>query len=232
MKAGDEAAGSSTRPRAAVLLTGSELVTGVIADANGPWLARELTARGFEVAHLQLVGDRPGDLEAALRYAAAAGSALIVTSGGLGPTADDLTGEVVAEFAGVDLVLDEAMRERIAGIVAAFPRAGRDPAALDAAVRKQALVPRGAVALDPAGTAPGLVVPTDAGPVFHRRRFSRLGTVELAEAGSVRRLPEYGGHRPLNAREGQRCPSSLPTAPRGQKKKRPSRKSATSSMAT
>ena len=165
MKAGDEAAGSSTRPRAAVLLTGSELVTGVIADANGPWLARELTARGFEVAHLQLVGDRPGDLEAALRYAAAAGSALIVTSGGLGPTADDLTGEVVAEFAGVDLVLDEAMGERIAGIVAAFPRAGRDSAALDAAVRKQALVPRGAVALDPAGTAPGLVVPTDAGPL-------------------------------------------------------------------
>ena len=52
---------------------------------------------------------------------------------------------MVAGFAGVDLVLDEAMRERIADIVAAFPRAGRDPA-LAAAVRKQALVPRGAVA--------------------------------------------------------------------------------------
>lgn len=161
----DEAAGSGARPRATVLLTGSELVTGVISDANGPWLARELTALGFEVAHLQLVGDRPGDLEAALRYATAAGSVLIVTSGGLGPTADDLTGEVVARFADVELVLDEAVRERIAGIVAAFPRAGRDPAALDAAVEKQALVPRGAVALGPAGTAPGLVVPTAAGPL-------------------------------------------------------------------
>lgn len=55
------------RPRAAVVLTGSELVTGVIADANGPWLAHELTARGFEVANLLVVGDRPDDLAEALR---------------------------------------------------------------------------------------------------------------------------------------------------------------------
>ena len=62
------------RPRAAVVLTGSELVTGVIADANGSWLAHELTARGFEVAHLLVVGDRPDDLAEALRYCAAAGA--------------------------------------------------------------------------------------------------------------------------------------------------------------
>ncbi len=148
------------RPRAAVVLTGSELVTGVIADANGSWLAHELTARGFEVAHLLVVGDRPDDLADALRYCAAAGCVLVVTSGGLGPTADDLTGEVVAAFAGVELQLDEALRERIAAIVARFPRIDQSPEARDAGVRKQAWVPRGAVVLEPVGTAPGLVVST------------------------------------------------------------------------
>jgi nicotinamide-nucleotide amidase len=153
------------RPRAAVVLTGSELVTGVIADANGPWLAHELTRLGFEVAHLLVVGDRPDDLAAALRFAAGAGCALVVTSGGLGPTADDLTAEVVADFAGVDLVLDEALRERVAAIVARFPRLNLDVAARDAGTRKQAFVPRGATVLEPVGTAPGLVVTVDDGPL-------------------------------------------------------------------
>ena len=152
------------RPRAAVVLTGSELVTGVIADANGPWLAHELTARGFEVAHLLVVGDRPDDLAEALRWCAAAGCVLIVTSGGLGPTADDLTGEVVAAFAGVTLRFDEALHERIAAIVSRFPRIDQNPDARDAGVRKQAWVPDGAVVLEPIGTAPGLVVSTE-GPL-------------------------------------------------------------------
>lgn len=156
-------AGGTQRPRAAVVLTGSELVTGVIVDANGPWLARELTTLGFEVVHLLGVGDRPDDLAAALRYCAAAGCVLVVTSGGLGPTADDLTGEVVAAFAGVELEIDEALQERIAAIVSRFPRIDHDPAARDAGIRKQAFVPRGAVVLEPVGTAPGLVVPADDG---------------------------------------------------------------------
>src|SRR3978361_742282 len=65
--------GGGGRPRAAVVLTGSELVTGVLAAANGPRLAHELTRLGFEVAHLLVVGDRPGDLTDALRFAADAG---------------------------------------------------------------------------------------------------------------------------------------------------------------
>jgi nicotinamide-nucleotide amidase len=156
--------GGAGRPRAAVVLTGSELVTGVISDANGRWLAHELTRLGFEVAHLLMVGDRPDDLAAALRFAAA-DCALLITSGGLGPTADDLTAEVVAAFAGAELVLDEALRERIAAIVAGFPRRGHDPEARDAGTRKQALVPRGAVVLEPVGTAPGLVVTREGGPL-------------------------------------------------------------------
>jgi len=175
------------RPRAAVVLTGSELVTGVIADANGPWLAHELTARGFEVANLLVVGDRPDDLAEALRYCAAAGCVLVVTSGGLGPTADDLTGEVVAAFAGVELQFDEALRERIAGIVAGFPRIDQDPDARDAGTRKQAWVPRGAAVLEPIGTAPGLVVSTDAGPLVvvlpgPPRELTRMWPAALASA--------------------------------------------------
>ena len=153
------------RPRAAVVVTGSELLTGVIEDRNGPWLARELSGLGFEVAHIQLVGDRPEDLAAAL-HIAANDCALVVTSGGLGPTADDLTGEVVAAFAGVDLVLDEGMREHIAGILAGWARrTGFAGPALEAANRKQAMVPRGAVPLPPVGTAPGLVVSRPGGPL-------------------------------------------------------------------
>lgn len=154
------------RPRAAVVVTGSELLTGVISDRNGPWLAHELSELGFEVAHVQLVGDRPGDLGRALRYAADDGCVLIVTSGGLGPTAVDLTGEVVASFAGVELVLDEEMHARIAQILEGFAaRTGFGGPALDEATRKQAMVPRGAVALPPVGTAPGLVVPRPGGPL-------------------------------------------------------------------
>jgi nicotinamide-nucleotide amidase len=154
------------RPRAAVVVTGSELLTGAISDRNGPWLARELGALGFEVAHVQLVGDRPDDLARALERAAEDGCELVVTSGGLGPTADDLTAEIVARFAGVELELDEAMHARIAGILAGFAaRTGFGGPALDASNRKQAMVPRGAVALNPVGTAPGLVVPRPGGPL-------------------------------------------------------------------
>ncbi len=156
----------SQRPRAAVVVTGSELLTGAITDRNGPFLARELERRGFEVAHVAIVGDRREDLEGALRFAADGGAALIVTSGGLGPTADDLTAEVVAAFAGAPLELDEAMHAHIAGILAGWAaRNGFAGPALEAANRKQAMVPRGAVALAPVGTAPGLVVERPGGPL-------------------------------------------------------------------
>ena len=91
--------------------------------------------------------------------------ALIVTSGGLGPTADDLTAEVVGEFAGREMVLDEALEERIAEILRPLMHRwqGLDPDAIRESNRKQAVVPRGATVLDPVGTAPGLVVPPASG---------------------------------------------------------------------
>ncbi len=146
--------------RAGILVTGTEVLGGYVRDRNGPWLSEQLGDLGVEVARIAVVGDRPEDLEAELGYMREMGLRLIVTSGGLGPTADDLTAEVVARFAGRELVLDEAMEVRIGEIIAGFARRMRfDPDALRAANRKQAMVPEGAVALDPAGTAPGLVVP-------------------------------------------------------------------------
>lgn len=147
--------------RAGIVVTGTEVLTGRISDRNGPWISEALADRGVEVAHILIVGDRPEDLEAALRFMAAEGMDLIVTSGGLGPTADDLTGEVVARFAGRELRIDTEMEEKISEIIRNFARrrGGLDEEALVAANRKQAMVPEGAVALDPVGTAPGLVVP-------------------------------------------------------------------------
>ncbi len=140
-------------------MTGSELLTGHVRDANGPFVARELGGLGFEIAELMLVGDRPEDLRSALEFVAASGVALVVTSGGLGPTADDLTADVVAEFCGVTSHLDDAVRARIHEKIAPWAsKAGFDGPALDAATAKQSMVPEGASVLDPVGTAPGLVL--------------------------------------------------------------------------
>ena len=148
--------------RAGIVVTGTEVLTGRIADRNGPWLSERLAELGVDVAHILIVGDRPEDLEAALRFMAAEEMDLIVTSGGLGPTADDLTAEVVARFAGRELVLDEEVEAKIAEILRGFARRfSFDEEAVHEANRKQAMVPEGATALDPVGTAPGLVVPAD-----------------------------------------------------------------------
>jgi nicotinamide-nucleotide amidase len=145
--------------RAGIVVTGTEVLSGRITDRNGPWVSERLEELGVEVGHILCVGDRRDDLTAALRFLADQGAELIVTTGGLGPTADDLTAEAVAEFSGRELVLDEGMEERIAAILRSFARRLRfDPEALRAANRKQAMVPRGASTIDPAGTAPGLVV--------------------------------------------------------------------------
>jgi nicotinamide-nucleotide amidase len=146
--------------RAGILVTGTEVLTGRIADSNGPWVSERLAELGVEVACIEVVADRPADLEAGLRFMASEGMDLIVTTGGLGPTADDLTAEIVARFAGREMVLDEAMEAKIAEILRGFARRFRlDQSAVVEANRKQAMVPEGATPLDPVGTAPGLVVP-------------------------------------------------------------------------
>jgi nicotinamide-nucleotide amidase len=147
--------------RAGIVVTGTEVLTGRIQDRNGPWLSDRLLELGVELAHITICGDRPEDIEAQLRFLADQDVDLIVTSGGLGPTADDMTVEMVARFCERELVLDEELEEKIAGILkplmARFSHWDFD--AVRAANRKQALVPEGAYIIDPVGTAPGVVVP-------------------------------------------------------------------------
>ena len=90
------------------------MLSGRVSDRNGPWLASALGELGIDPAHTTIVGDRPADMLAALSGRRRWGSSLIVTSGGLGPTADDLTATVVGEFCGREMVLDAALEERIA----------------------------------------------------------------------------------------------------------------------
>jgi nicotinamide-nucleotide amidase len=151
----------SGTPRAGIVVTGTEVLTGRVRDRNGPWLAERLWELGVDVAYTTIVGDRPEDMEGALRFMAGEGLDLILTSGGLGPTADDLTAEVVGKAQGRAMVLDEALEERIAEILR--PLAKRwpnlDMDAIRQSNRKQAVIPEGSTVLEPVGTAPGLVVP-------------------------------------------------------------------------
>jgi nicotinamide-nucleotide amidase len=154
--------------RAGIVVTGTEVLTGRVQDRNGPWIADRLLELGVELAHITICGDRPADIEAQLRFMADQGVDLIVTSGGLGPTADDMTVEVVARFCGRELILDDQLENRIANILKTLM--GRNPAfqsllepgnfdSIRAANRKQAMIPAGSDVIDPVGTAPGVVVP-------------------------------------------------------------------------
>ncbi|WP_455709861.1 competence/damage-inducible protein A [Mycobacterium asiaticum] len=154
--------------RAGIVVTGTEVLTGRVQDRNGPWIADRLLELGVELAHITICGDRPADIEAQLRFMADQGVDLIVTSGGLGPTADDMTVEVVARFCGRELVLDDELENRIAEILKSLM--ARNPAfaallepgnfeSVRTANRKQAMIPVGSQILDPVGTAPGVVVP-------------------------------------------------------------------------
>ncbi len=142
------------------MVTGTEVLSGRVSDRNGPWLSERLAELGIDLAHIAIVGDRVEDMRAQLAFMAAEGLDLVITSGGLGPTADDLTAEVVGVFQGREMVLDEALSERIAQIVAPLMKRWPhiDPEAVAEANRKQATVPLGAEVLEPVGTAPGLVV--------------------------------------------------------------------------
>ena len=147
--------------RAGILVTGTEVLTGIISDRNGPWLSERLREVGVDAAMIHVVGDRPEDLLGSLEYMRREGMTVVITSGGLGPTADDLTAEIVGRFCGREMVLDDELEAKIAEILRPLLRRwpGLDQDALRESNRKQAVIPKGATILDPVGTAPGLVVP-------------------------------------------------------------------------
>jgi nicotinamide-nucleotide amidase len=152
------------RPRAVVVVTGSELVRGDRTDLNGPYLAGEALRLGLEPARIAIVGDAPLELEAALRQGLDADACLV--SGGLGPTHDDRTVEMAARALGVGLHVEPGLEREIEAVSrAAAERLRRDYADFVPGVTKQATIPDGALSLGLAGTAPGLVVPRDGGRV-------------------------------------------------------------------
>ncbi len=148
-----------SRPRAAIVVTGSELVRGDRTDLNGPFYAQQALQLGLEPARIMIVGDRADDLRAALTDGLDADVMLV--SGGLGPTHDDRTVELVASVLGRRLVLDPSLEQEIGDVSRSFATRMRRPYAdFEAGVRTQATVPDGAISLGLAGTAPGLVVDT------------------------------------------------------------------------
>jgi len=143
-----------------ILSTGDELLTGQVVDTNSAWLMDRLWDLGVGVRRKTLVGDDRGDILAAL--AETTGRAdVVVMSGGLGPTEDDLTAECVAAAMGVPLEVHEPT---LLAIRARFERLGRT---LTPNNEKQARIPRGATVIPNAhGTAPGFLAPLGRGEVI------------------------------------------------------------------
>lgn len=154
-----------SRPRAVIVITGSELVRGERTDLNGPFLARSVLALGLEPTRIHVVGDAAEELEETLRKALV-NADLVAVSGGLGPTHDDRTVEVVARVAGVELELRPELEAEIEGVSRAVAERMKRPYAdFSEGVRKQATLPAGAISLGLAGTAPGMVVEVGETPV-------------------------------------------------------------------
>jgi nicotinamide-nucleotide amidase len=128
-------------------------------DENGPFLARELSSRGVEPERISVIGDRPEQLETALREALELD--LVVISGGLGPTHDDRTIELLARAANRELRVDPALEAEIEGVVRGLAERFRRPYdEFESGVRKQATLPEGGISLGLAGTAPGVLLQT------------------------------------------------------------------------
>lgn len=142
-----------------MVVTGSELVRGDRTDLNGPFLAGEVVSLGLDPARITIVGDAPDELAGALRDGVAAD--LCIVSGGLGPTHDDRTVEMLAAVAGVGLAVDDGLERQIEAVSRAVAeRLQRPYADFAPGVRKQATLPDGAVTIGLAGTAPGFVLET------------------------------------------------------------------------
>jgi nicotinamide-nucleotide amidase len=136
--------------KAEIIAVGSELLTPDRLDTNSLFLTRRLNQLGFPVTRKTVVGDEPGALRDVFRRALERAE-LVLSTGGLGPTLDDLTREAVSDLLGRKLQLNETVLRRIE---ARFRRLGRTMAENN---KRQALVPQGALVLDnSAGTAPGL----------------------------------------------------------------------------
>jgi nicotinamide-nucleotide amidase len=138
--------------QAEILAVGSELLLGQIVDTNSAYIAREFAALGLDLYYKTTVGDNLGRLEAALRQALGR-SQVVITTGGIGPTADDVTREAVAAATDRELVFSQPLMDQIETFFAA--RGFK----LSPSNRRQAFIPAGAIPVEnPVGTAPAFIV--------------------------------------------------------------------------
>lgn len=171
----------------AVLAVGDELLLGDIVNSNAAWLGEQLAAAGVQVVHSAMVGDDVARLATALRRAIDDADVVVLT-GGLGPTVDDLTRDAIALVAGVPLCRVPAIEAQLRDRFAAYGFAMQE------VVLKQADVPDGAEALDnPVGTAPGLwleiagaIVVALPGPPHEMRAVAGLVLPRLADRSGTR----------------------------------------------
>jgi nicotinamide-nucleotide amidase len=154
-------------PRAAVVLSGNELLDGRTRDTNGAFVSADLSARGAKVTSVLLVADDAERLSEALRFSLAAGPDLLVVGGGLGTTHDDLTAECLARTLGVGLEEHpEALALVEARVRAVAARRHLDFGAIFPQARRQALLPAGSTPVPPAGVAPGIAARTGRTRIF------------------------------------------------------------------
>ena len=166
--------------RAEIVGVGTELLLGQISDTNAQWISQRLAEIGVDVLRHQAVGDNHERIVAALRLAVSRSDVVIVT-GGLGPTQDDITREAIAAVAGVPLVRDRSI---VAAITQRFARMRRE---MPESNLRQAAVPQGARTIAPRrGTAPGLIV-----QVGDARIYALPGVpIEMKEMMQDRVVPE------------------------------------------
>ena len=180
---------SDALPRAAVVLSGNELLDGRTRDTNGAFVSADLSARGVKVTSVLTVADDEERLTAALAYSLAAAPDLLIVGGGLGTTHDDLTAACLARVLGVDLDEDPTalgmVEERVRWVA---ERRRLDFDELLPLARRQALLPAGSTPVPPAGVAPGIAARRGATRIFaypgvpHEFEAMWLSTAETLEA--------------------------------------------------
>jgi nicotinamide-nucleotide amidase len=145
---------------AEIVAIGSELLLGQIVDTNSAWMAQRLAALGVNLYFKSVVGDNPVRMKEVIGRALERAD-VVITSGGLGPTQDDLTREIVAEVTGRKLVFDDGLLEQVEFH---FRRRGRTMTPNN---RRQAYMPQGAIPVkNPNGTAPCFIVEDPRGVIF------------------------------------------------------------------
>ncbi len=146
--------------RCEIIAIGNELLLGEVLDTNTHWLCRQLTGLGGKVTRCFMVGDDPEEIGWALKSSLSRGTELIVTTGGLGPTADDITLQAIAMALGLPLEENPEALQMIADRYLALYQAGyvQEPS-LTPPRRKMALFPKGGKPLfNPVGTAPAMLL--------------------------------------------------------------------------